>query len=233
MDKNNFELMFHQNLDGSFTPYMSAGNSSYGKPEFPRAQEHYFRGRAYGLTMNTVHQMQNPPLSPPIWCSGLITSDSFISEAESVKKAEKKERKTEIVEKNDNEEEVACYTIDEICHFYLLALTDAIRCKLVSIAAGKELLEKNEDAFYGAECQEFLLLYPQKTFDFLVDFMSESKPELFIPRIRDFEEFLWRNQILQKEEGDKNRYRKKVRIGERRPRFWVINQNEFRKKSRR
>jgi len=223
-----FMMKLIDNGDGTFTP-------TYVPVEQTKKVEH--SSNAYFATIVPCppmpflpYIMSVPPLFPtypPITTStGLILSDCLQAESEECCDLEDLVVHTPQTEKPKETiaEEVGG---DECCELLLNLLISLIKEKNFNYACSREQFAQNGGNFMGFEEGIRLYAWPVEVYAFLEEQLLSREPNVKIPSIIEFEKFLYRENILEAEEGADRRYRKKVKVGNKRVRLWVLREAEL------
>lgn len=126
----------------------------------------------------------------------------------------------------EEKEEPARESLDEICERFMQRMFFLIQENKIEISNEKDLYKEETDRFYGHEKNGFIYLKPKKTYDFVVEDIQEEAGK-HVPKSLELERYMYQKNILEREEGKKPNFRKKVTIWGKRMRCWCLKKDKM------
>lgn len=117
-------------------------------------------------------------------------------------------------------------SLDEICERFMQRMFFLIQENKIEISNEKDLYKEETDHFYGHEKDGFIYLEPQRTYDFVVEDIQEEAGK-HVPKSLELERYMYQKNILEREEGKKPNFQKKVTIQGKRMRCWCLKKDKM------
>lgn len=180
-----------------------------------------------------------PVLSPPVvrGCSGhpieakIVRVDNEGNETEVLFDSNKNHGAEDIIGQGQKTKKQAGeflkQSLDETCKSFAMVLFSLIQEKEILVSAGKDCYEQELETSYGYEKGGYIYLTPQKAYSFTAKHVREAGKEGGIPTSKQLQCYLYRVNILDREEGKGACYTKKITIRGKRERHWCLKKKEM------